>query len=151
MYFFTYPDWNLHICTLGVMNAVPQCLLMQRWRNFLRTAVISGHCRKLLMQSLFRHIQFKGVLCIHKGNSFLGSNCNYLDLRAGSQLNISLHGKKMMIKTRRGLAEQMRKVKSVESLLERDKGDSQSQVCLLRKKLRGQLVTIVGVYTKNGF
>lgn len=87
--------------------------------------VISGHCRKLLMQSLFKHVQFKGMLCIHMGNSFSRSNCSDSDLRVGSLLNIRLHCKEMMIKTRRGLAERMRKVKSVESLLERHKGDSQ--------------------------
>lgn len=94
------------------MNEVPQGLLMQMKE-------LPENCGYLWpLQSLFRHIQFKGVLCIRTGSSSSKSNCNYSDLRVGSQLKISLCCKKMMIKTRRGLAEQRRNVKTVENLLD---------------------------------
>lgn len=92
----------------------------------------------------------RGALCTHR-EFFLGKQLQLLGSQSSQSAEHKLALQKKMIKIRKGFAEDMRKVKSVKSLLERDKGDSQSQVCLLRKKLRGQLITLAGFYTKMRF
>lgn len=93
--FFTYPDLKYTHLHMGCDEWSATVSFKAMVKNFLRTVVVSGHSRKLLMQSLFRHIQFKGMLCTH-GEFLLGKQLQMLtsQSRQSAEHKLALQKKK---------------------------------------------------------
>lgn len=114
--FLAYPDlkstrFNFHCDELNATASF--CVMM----NFPKTVVISVVIAESYSCNPSPSVTgLKG--CSLYREFFLGKQWQQLDFR---RLNISSYCKRTMIKNGRGLREQMRKARSVEKLLERDK------------------------------